>query len=67
MYVIFGEILSNCEQILPKLSNFRSNLANVGLTTNDRLAGVALALDACYGVVRGPRLCQISESYGRSL
>ena len=43
MFVTFGENQSNYGQILPKYSKFGSNLTNVGLKTNGRLASVALA------------------------
>ena len=40
MFVIFSEIMSNYGQNEPKYSKFRSNLTNVGLTTNGRSASV---------------------------
>ena len=38
MFDLFGEILSNSGKLLPKFIKFQSNLTNVGLTTNGRLA-----------------------------
>ena len=43
IFVIFCEIFSNYGQIKPRISKLRSNLTNAGLTTNGRLASVALA------------------------
>ena len=61
MLVISGETLSNFGQISPKFSTFRPNLTNVGLTTDGRLASVAMALDDLKTVISVP-VCMAIEN-----
>ena len=63
MFVMFGEILSNYGEIKLKFSKFRSNLTNVGLTTNGRLASVALALLLWQQLHRTRERAQLTEQY----